>query len=175
MRIRLPIFIVTLLFLFLPKHIVNAESNYVLPYPSEMPGSKLYKAFVLWDELMAYWYFGSLSQFTYNLEQSDKYLVEAKTLFEYKQYLLAESALEKSDEYFSQAKRALDEASKEGKDIKNTKALFREAAKKHIEVLEVTKIEAPEAFTWQPEKIQPSILQIGKDLTESIQIRQSCL
>ena len=66
-----------------------AESQYVLPYPSAMPGSFLYKLNLVQEEILRYWYFGDFGQFKYNLGLSDKYLVEAKTLFEYKQYLLA--------------------------------------------------------------------------------------
>lgn len=158
-----------------PKHIAFASSNYVLPYPSAMPGSKLYHAHILWDKLMNYWYFGSLSQFRYNREQSDKYLVEAKTLFEYKQYLLAENALKKSNRYLNYAKRDLESAKAEQKDIRNKKSKFREAAKKHIEVLESVKLQVPESFLWQPEKAKPSTLSIWDDIDEAVEIRQLCL
>jgi len=174
MRIWIFILIMLLFFIFSPKQFAFAQSSYVLPYPSEMPGSKLYKAFVLWDELMAYWYFGNLSQFTYSLEQSDKYLVEAKTLFEYKQYYFADNALKESDEYFHEAKRALDRAAVERKDIKDKKTILREAAKKHIEVLESSRNRVPETFLWQPEKSQPTMLSIGSNLSQSISVRKSC-
>ncbi len=169
------VLIAILLFIVSSTQTVFAEPTYVLPYPSEMPGSRLYKAFVLWDELMKYWYFGSLSQFRYNLEQSDKYLVEAKTLFEYKQYLLAENALKKSDIYFNNAQGSLEIAKVEQKNIRDKKSLFKEAARKHIEVLEAVKAQVPEAFVWQPEKTQASILDIGNDISNAIMIRQSCL
>src|SRR5687768_12398331 len=92
--------ITVLLFLFTPASTL-AQSDYVLPYPSSMPGSSLYKIRLIFEEINKYWYFGNISQFTYNLRQSDKYLIEAKTLFEYKQYFLAYQALEKSNHYFN--------------------------------------------------------------------------
>ena len=76
------ILICSLLFLILATSFSFAESDYVLPYPSSMPGSKFYQIRLIWDEVKKYWYFGSFGQFEYNLKQSDKYLVEAKTLFE---------------------------------------------------------------------------------------------
>ncbi len=175
MRIHLLILIATLFFLFLPKHISYAESSYVLPYPSEMPGSKFYHAFALWDKIMEYWHFGSLSQFRYNREQSDKYLVEAKTLFEYKQYLLALPALKKSDTYFEQAKFWLEKAKKEQKTDSRITSLFREAALKHIEVLLLVKKQSPETFVWQPENKQSTALYLKNDIEKAILVRQSCL
>src|SRR3989344_5659903 len=90
-----------LIFLFIFAEQCIAESIYVLPYPSSMPGNKLYKVHLFLESLEQYWYFGSFGQFKYSLKESDKYLVEAKTLFDYKQYILANKALQKSDIYFS--------------------------------------------------------------------------
>ena len=87
-----------------------AEASYVLPYPSAMPGSKFYKLHQLFEKFEKYWYFGNFSNFHYNLKYSDKYLVEAKTLFEYKQYLLAYQALKKSNSFFLKTKQSLENA-----------------------------------------------------------------
>src|SRR3990167_5335496 len=78
---------------------VFAESSYVLPYPAAMPGSIWYEIDLLKEKAYQFLYFGDLSQFAYNLSEADKYLVEAKTLFEYKQYLLGYQALLKSDSF----------------------------------------------------------------------------
>ena len=72
-------------------------ADYTLPYPSYMPGNKLYKASRLFDELQKYWHWGNIASVKYRLKIADKYLVEAKVLFEYKQYVLALDALERSD------------------------------------------------------------------------------
>lgn len=152
-----------------------AQSEYVLPYPSSMPGSKFYVISSAWDRFMKYWYFGAFSQFSYNLKQSDKYLVEAKTLFEYKQYFLAYAALQKSDEYFEQAKIALKEAAKQNRNLDQKKEILKQAALKHREVLQALRSSAPENFLWQPEKAAASSLEIGQQLSKSITLRESCL
>ena len=95
------IFILFSLILLYPQQ-AFAKSDYVLPYPSLMPGSKLYILQEIKNTVLQYWYFGNFGQFTYALKQSDKFLVEAKTLFEYDQYLLADEALKKSDYFFEE-------------------------------------------------------------------------
>ena len=151
---------------------VNAQSPYVLPYPSFMPGSMFYKINIIKDEILRHWYFGSFGQFKYNLKQSDKYLVEAKTLFEYKQYLLGSEALKKSDNFFTQTTINLNTARGEGKDIKGNFLILKNAGSKHIEVLSKLGNEVPESFTWSPEKKKPTILQLKKDIDNSIEIRK---
>src|SRR5260221_10615939 len=80
--------------------VVRAE--YVLPYPSFMPGNKIYRVTRVIDKLKKYWYWGNISQIKYHLGLADKYLVEAKTLMEYNQFLLAADALRRSDDEFAQ-------------------------------------------------------------------------
>ena len=165
------IVVIALLFLiFFPPH-VFAESDYVLPYPSSMPGNKLYLVEQLKDKFMQYWYFGNFGQCVYNLGQADKYLVEAKTLFEYKQYLLANQALQKSDYYFQRAPFFLENARKENKNISVQKTVFHDAARKHIEVLQKAESELPENFIWTPEKSSPTALHIKQIISKSIKIR----
>lgn len=152
-----------------------AQSEYVLPYPSSMPGSKFYVISSAWDTVMKYWHFGVFSQFFYNLKQSDKYLVEAKTLFEYKQYLLAYTALQKSDEYFEQAKIVLKEAAKQQRNLEEKRQTLKQAALKHREVLLALRSSVPENFLWQPEKAVSSSLDIEQQISEAIRLRESCL
>ncbi len=154
---------------------VYANSSYVLPYPSAMPGSIFYKLNLIQEEILKYWYFGDFGQFKYNLSQSDKYLVEAKTLFDYKQYLLAYQALQKSNNYFKKVEPAILEAKKNGKDIDDKKGLLREAAKKHIEELGRLKNILPSTFDWRPEKKEPQTLNLQGTLENSIKIRQQVL
>ncbi len=153
----------------------NAKSSYVLPYPSSMPGSFSYKPHLLLETLSKYWYFGNFGQFTYNLKQSDKYLVEAKTLFEYNQYLLGYNALQKSDLFFNQTLPNLDKARKEGKDISENLKLLKSASEKHIEVLIKIGDEVPSNFTWQPENASASVLNLKSSIENSIKIRKSYL
>lgn len=168
------LFILTILFFFLIffPHFIFAQSNYVLPYPSFMPGSKLYVMSELWDRVMKYWYFGDFAQFKYSLGQSDKYLVQAKTLFEYKQYLLGYKALQKTDSFFSEAFSSLERAKQKGEDINGKKALFQEAAKRHTEVLRFMESITPEQFTWQPEDNPSTSLQLKANINKSIMLRE---
>ena len=124
---------------------------------------------------MQYWYFGDFGQFTYNLKESDKYLVEAKTLFEYNQYLLGYNALQKSDTYFAQVLPDLLKAKSDGKNILENRTILRSAAAKHIEVLEKMEQDTPNEFTWSPEKSASSSLQIHQLIDTAIHERKSDL
>lgn len=152
-----------------------AASSYVLPYPSIMPGGIAYKMHLVLEKIQQIWYFGSFGQFTYNLKESDKYLVEAKTLFEYQQYLLGFNSLEKSDSYFAQTLPNLQKAQKEGKDIREKQMLLHEASLKHEEVLEKMEKETPADFYWSPEKNPASLLEIHQLIQQAIKERQQYL
>lgn len=160
-----------LLFFSLSTFPVFAQSSYVLPYPSQMPGNFLYKIHLALEKIQKYWYFGNIGQFTYNLEQSDKYLVEAKTLFEYKQYLLGYQALEKSNNYFRNVPEHILRAVYEGKDMSEKQTLFAQAAQKHNEILKKIESETPARFTWAAEKAQPIHLELHQLIQKSINIR----
>lgn len=168
-------FLLIFAFIFLIKTPVYAESGYVLPYPSAMPGSVWYKLDLLKEELGSILFFGDISQFKFNLSQSDKYLVEAKTLFEYRQYLLAYQALVKSDEFFEKSKPNLTLAKLHGKVISEKLTLLKSASEKHTEVLEKLRLEVPATFQWAPEKGQPTDLNLQKAIDRSIKIRKSVL
>jgi hypothetical protein len=168
------IIIVFILTLFLLSPVLcYASSNYVLPYPSSMPGSKIYSMHVLWEKALRFWYFGDFGQFEYNLKESDKYLVEAKTLFEYKQYLLGYSALQKSNAYFKNTLPYLISAKKHGKNILEKENILKEASLKHDEVLSALIQEAPSEFRWNPEKASPQDLNIAGLIQDSLSLRRS--
>lgn len=171
------VLIILIFFVFLVNPVVLASelpaSQYVLPYPSFMPGSKFYMVSSYWDEIMSYWYFGALAQFSYNLSQSDKYLVEAKTLFEYKQYLLGYNSLQKSNSYFKKAEQSLALAQKEQKSIQEKNYLFAQAALKHTEILSALSTIVPSTFVWSPEKEKPQALELEKLIQESVFIRSN--
>lgn len=149
-----------------------AQSDYVLPYPSFMPGSTFYKFHLVLEEIQKYWYFGNFGQFMYNLKQSDKYLVEAKILFEYDQYLLGEQALVKSNNYFIKATPFLTKAKNEGKDVSEKKQFLDRAAQKHKEVLRHLLTIVPETFIWQPERSSLVRLNLSEVTKRSIKIRE---
>lgn len=152
-----------------------ANSSYVLPYPSFMPGSTFYKLHLVWEKIEKYWYFGDFGQFNYNLKQSDRYLVEAKTLFEYQQYLLASKALQKSDKYFKEIPTVLIKARKNKKNIIQKEKRFKDASLKHIEELGKIYQEVPKNFIWKPEKDSSTILDLQQLFIESIKIRKNIL
>lgn len=170
---RITTFFLILLFLITTKTL--AQSNYVLPYPSGMPGNFSYKIHLIYEAVSRYWYFGDFGQFNYNLKMADKYLVEAKTLFEYKQYLLGYKALKKSNQYFTNILPNLVKAEVSGKNILQKKAILDEASRKHIEILNGMQIDAPDMFNWQPEKALPTTLDIKSAIENAVNIRKSDL
>ena len=163
------------LFLFLLPRIVFAQSSYVLPYPSSMPGSLAYKFHLIYETLSKYWYFGDFGQFDYNLKMTDKYLVEAKTLFEYEQFLLGHKALQKSNFYFKNILPFLEVAKSKNKNIVKKRAIFKEASLKHVEVLKGLKREVPGIFVWKPEKSSPTTLYLQRTIENSVLLREKDL
>ena len=175
MLIKNKLFLIVVVLLCISATKCFASSSYVLPYPSTMPGSIFYKVHLAEEKLLQYWYFGNFGQFLYNLKESDKYLVEAKTLFEYNQYLLGYSALEKSDLYFEKTLPFLVYAKKERKNISDNRTMLSEASKKHIEVLLKITSEVPETFNWTPEKSSATELKLFDAINNSIAIREKYL
>ncbi|OGG24464.1 hypothetical protein A3A79_04750 [Candidatus Gottesmanbacteria bacterium RIFCSPLOWO2_01_FULL_43_11b] len=143
------IFILTLFLVF-----ATHAFAYTLPYPSYMPGHKLYKISRFLDQAKAWWYWGVKSKIKYHASLADKYLVESKTLFEYQQYLLAVDALRRSNEQITAI------SSRSG-----------EQMKAHTDVLERLKQMLPEEFLWQPEKETPTRLPLHILLDEALFIR----
>ena len=172
-------FFINVLVLFYLSFIIGnlalVHADYVLPYPSFMPGNKIYHVSRIMDTLKAYWYWGTIAEIKYHLSLSDKYLVEAKTLFEYKQYLLATDALSRSDAALSGISKLLDRGNEEGKDMSEQKAIVVEAMKTHISTIENMRQWLPNEFQWTPEKDAATDLSIGAMLDTSIQIRNTLL
>lgn len=166
---RLLVCIVSMAWLVFP-HVVRAE--YVLPYPSYMPGNKLYSVSRILDKVKAYWYWGNIGKFRYHLGLSDKNLVEAKTLMEYRQYLLGVAALKRSDTEFEKISGYLSLAKHEGIDIGVLKRTALEASEAHTSVITRLVAETPVSFIWTPEKVSPSELQLHTLLNDSLRIRE---
>ena len=167
------IFLVVLFFFLFSTSQALAESSYVLPYPSALPGNPFYKASEIKDLLLEFWYFGDFGKFSYNLKQADKYLVEAKTLFDYRQYLLGYDALKKSDSYYAKVFPALQSASTRKKNISDKLIIRAEASQKHIEELGKMKNMVPEFFDWVPEKQKPQELKLWEAIALSTSIRRN--
>lgn len=169
------IFVMVLGFLLYRTLPTFASSSYVLPYPSTMPGGINYQLHVAWGKISRYWYFGNFGQFAYHLKESDKYLVEAKTLFEYQQYLLGYKALQKSNDYFLQTLPHLEKAKREEKDITQKHSMLHEASLKHSEILQKMQDETPAVFNWSPEKNPSSLLTIHQLIQKSLKEREKYL
>ncbi len=165
------LFIIFYLIFLVPK----AHAEYVLPYPSYMPGNKIYNVSRMVDTIKKYWYWGSIASLKYHLKLSDKYVVEAKTLFEYKQYLLAVDALSRSDKEFSRLSYYLGRAKTEDKDVENFKSLLVEAAKKHEQIIRASQLQLPKQFTWTPEKLKSTTLSLYETTESSIKVRMGVL
>ena len=170
-------FIIVIFFSCLSVYLISrsyasVQSQYVLPYPGVMPGNKLYRIYETYDLLRKYYSFGDFSQFKYNLSMSDKYLVEAKTLFEYRQYLLGLKALQNSDAYFKKVKPTLDSAKAHGKLVADKVNLLKQASDKHTEELLKMKSDLPKTFEWKPEKSGSTNLKLWESIDLSLKIRQ---
>ena len=138
-----------------------------------MPGNKLYRITRIMDTLKGYWYFGNIAQIKYHLGLSDKYLVEAKTLMEYKQFLLGTDALRRSDKEFGELPAYVAGAKKEHIDVTQFQQLIAAAADKHVELLTGLLQNVPNQFTWTPEKSTPTELPLGGMIKTSVGIRHN--
>ena len=146
-------------------------ASYMLPYPSTMPGNKIYKITRILDSLKEYWYFGDIAQAKYHLMLSDKYLVEAKTLFEYRQYLLGQDALIRSDTQFAALSDSLKSIEKNGKNATEIKRLVQDAADSHIALLNILQSNTPMEFEWTPEKGNVTHIPIHDMISDAKNLR----
>lgn len=138
----------------------SAHAAYVLPYPSVMPGSRFYRVSRILDEIKRYWHWGNLTSYRYEMGQSDKALIEAKTLFEYRQYQLALAALDRSNTALLRVPETLIRADREGKNIQQYIREFAEAMDEHKRILSAIIGEVPGEYTWSPENSDPKPLYL---------------
>ena len=150
---------------------VVSAADYVLPYPSYMPGNKLYRINEWWDQLQEYWYFGDIAGLKYHRAMADKYLIEAKTLFEYQQYKLAVNALQKSDEHFAHAVVYLIDVTNKHKDDGVQGAVLKQSGEKHTEVIDDLNEFLPDQVTWQEEQKDPEDIPLDMLFTKAKTIR----
>lgn len=150
-------------------------AEYVLPYPSYMPGNKLYTISRLIDRVKEPLYFGNISSYKYHLGLADKYIVEAKILFEYKQYLLATDALKRSNNEFARVPVYLILAKAEGKDVSKFTFGLSEAASLHKQLITRFMEIVPQTFTWTPEKSDAIDLPLYSLFRESVMVRENAV
>lgn len=151
-------FFIVLCLFFCADYSIAAE--YVLPYPSYMPGNMLYTVSHWIDTVQKYWHFGDIAGLKYNRTMSDKYLIEAKTLFEYKQYKLAVSALQKSNEHFTDALVYLIDVNASGKDNGEQAAILRQSADQHNKVIAALDESLPDTIVWNEEQKESEELSL---------------
>ena len=144
-----------------------AHASYVMPYPSYMPGHVLYTPRTIVDRIGEWWNFGEIGRAKYHNRLSDRYMVEAKTLFEYGQYKLAVSALKKSDLNFAQSLLYIREVEQRHKDNGELKAHLKEASKKHDEIIISLLSLLPKKAIWEEEYEEPETIEIAFLLRQS--------
>jgi len=139
-------------------------ADYILPYPSYMPGHKLYKLEQIWDRAQEYWHFGDIAKFKYYQGFADKKLVEAKVLFEHEQYLLAVDAIQVSNNSLIEAGRYLSHAIQSGKQLNRKAEIYKQALDRHQEERIKLRDELPEVIIWEDENNPPVKLNIYEEL-----------
>lgn len=172
MKNFIAIFILIVIFLLQTQ---TALAEYILPYPSYLSGNKLYKVSEFVDSIKKYWYFGTLTQLKYIQEMSDKHLVEAKTLFEYKQYALGVRALEKSNTDASEIPTILLRLNTEQKSNQAIVQKVNEEMEAHKEVLKRMFLEVPESVNWSEEKKTPFLIDFSKLYLVALGVREKVM
>jgi hypothetical protein len=116
-----------------------------------------------------------VSQLKVHRSLSDKYFVESKILFEYKQYSLAVNALVRSNIELERLPRIFEAVIKEKKEIHRIFTETKEDMTVQIQLLQQMKEIFPIQYSWEPENQQASVLKIGEEIDNAIFIRQSVL
>lgn len=156
--------------LFLFATSVKAQ-EYVLPYPGPMPGNKMYTLMAVVDKFQEFWHWGSIAKFRYHIALADKYIIEAKTLYEYKQYLLATDALRRSNQQFARVSSWLVAGVEEGKDMSQYFQQMNLAAIAHQKLLSDLYQRVPSKYIWSPEQTAATELDLHTELGQSVKLR----
>jgi len=157
--------------IFLLFFTIDVRAEYVLPYPSYMPGHPLYRISRILDNFNKWWYWGNIARVKYYLKLADKYIIEAKTLIEYKQYLLAAGALARSNNAIVSLPVYLEKAKNESKDITTLRSIINDAVLAHEKILFNLSVATPENILWTPEKSQPTQIHLSDLLNQAIILR----
>lgn len=168
MRVLLIVSTIFYLFFLTPR----VYADYLLPYPGPMPGHKLYRLSRIIDRLKYKWYWGNLGRIKYHTLLSDKYLVEAKTLFEYKQYPLALDALLRSDEQAKQLPQYVEKLKNSIERLNLVTNTVKAMSSQHMIILSKLQAELPKEYLWTPEKQKESRLELYQLLQTSLNIRE---
>lgn len=116
-----------------PEATVTPTPEYALPYPGLMPDSPLYFLKVTRDRIISFLIADPLKKSEFNLLQADKRLGAGDYLIQKNNYDLAESTFSKGLNYMEESLDRLEEAKKEGRDVKPMSERIRASLKKHQE------------------------------------------
>lgn len=118
---------------------LKAVEEYTLPYSGILPDSPLYFLKVTRDRIISLLISDNLKKAEFNLLQADKRLGGGIGLVEKGNFTLAEPTFSKGLNYLEEAVVKLEDAKKEGKDVKGLVEKMSLSLKKHTEVFEKLK------------------------------------
>lgn len=110
-------------------------SEYQLPYHGLLPDSPLYFLKVIRDRLIDFLISDPLKKSEFYLLQADKHATSGVALFVKGKQELAESTISKGENYFEKGIGKLQEAKKQGSDIKNMNNRYVVSLQKHKELV----------------------------------------
>lgn len=132
-------FFIVSLFFFISLPIVAQENtqpdDYQLPYPGILPDSPLYFLKTTRDKIVSFLISDSLKKAEFDVLQADKRLQAGVKLIEKGKEDLAEETISKGENYFEEAVSKIEEAKREGKDVKPLLETMSASVKKHQEVV----------------------------------------
>lgn len=111
--------------------------DYQLPYAGILPDSPLYFLKTTRDKIISFLISDSLKKAEFDVLQADKRLQAGVQLVEKGKEDLAEVTISKGENYFEEAISNIEEAKREGKDIKPLQEIMSRSVKKHTAVLEL--------------------------------------
>jgi hypothetical protein len=118
-----------------PTPTIVEEIQYELPYPGILPDNTLYFLKALRDNLLGIFISDPVKKADYNLLMADKRLVSSEALLKEGKNELAITTLSKSGNYFDQSIQKINDAKKQGRDVKSFLDRLLTASKKHQQVI----------------------------------------
>src|SRR3989344_9305688 len=111
--------------------------DYALPYPGLLPDSPLYVLKAIRDRIVEILISDPIKKANFELLAADKRLNEGVSLFNKgeKKYVLGETAISKSENYFEKGITEVERAKRQGMDTISTSQRFHLASLKHREII----------------------------------------
>lgn len=140
------------------------QTDYQLPYPGLLPDSPLYQLKTLRDRLISFLVSDPLKQAEFNLLQADKRLAAGWYLVDKNRSkaLLAESTIQKGENYFEDAIAKVKEAKKMGVDTSLMVNNLQRSAQRHKKVIQNLKNKAPSNVKKNFAHLEQRIIKIEK-------------